>query len=59
MTVRCAATDRLTPAALSSRQGSSNLHTHGEDTLNYEFRAMDGVTTMLDTERGTVDVDKR
>ena len=38
--------------------GLIELHTHGEDTLNYEFRAMDGVTTMLDTERGTVDVDK-
>ena len=38
--------------------GLIELHTHGEDKLNYEFRAMDGVTTMLDTERGTVDVDK-
>ena len=38
--------------------GLIELHTHGEDKLNYEFRAMDGVTTMLDTERGIVDVDK-
>ena len=38
--------------------GLIELHTHGEDKLNYEFRAMDGVTTMLGTERGTVDVDK-
>ena len=38
--------------------GLIELHTHGEDKLNYAFRAMDGVTTMLDTERGTVDVDK-
>ena len=38
--------------------GFIELHTHGEDKLNYEFRAMDGVTTMLDTERGIVDVDK-
>ena len=38
--------------------GFIELHTHGEDKLNYEFRAMDGVTTMLDTERGAVDVDK-
>ena len=38
--------------------GLIELHTPGEDKLNYEFRAMDGVTTMLDTERGTVDVDK-
>jgi N-acyl-D-aspartate/D-glutamate deacylase len=38
--------------------GLIELHTHGEDRLNYGYRAMDGVTTMLDTERGTVDVDK-
>ncbi len=38
--------------------GLIELHTHGEDPLNYAYRAMDGVTTMLDTERGTVDVDK-
>ena len=38
--------------------GLIELHTHGEDALNYGYRAMDGVTTMLDTERGTVDVDK-
>lgn len=37
--------------------GLIELHTHGEDELNYRYRAMDGVTTMLDTERGTVDVD--
>jgi dihydroorotase len=38
--------------------GLIELHTHGEDELNYRYRAMDGVTTMLDTERGTVDVDR-
>ena len=38
--------------------GLIEIHTHGEDSLNYGFRAMDGITTMLDTERGTVDVDK-
>lgn len=38
--------------------GLIELHTHGEDSLNYRYRAMDGITTMLDTERGTVDVDK-
>ena len=37
--------------------GFIELHTHGEDALNYRYRAMDGITTMLDTERGTVDVD--
>jgi N-acyl-D-aspartate/D-glutamate deacylase len=38
--------------------GLIELHTHGEDALNYRYRAMDGVTTMLDTERGTVDIDR-
>jgi cytosine/adenosine deaminase-related metal-dependent hydrolase len=38
--------------------GLIELHTHGEDSLNYQYRAMDGITTMLDTERGTVDVDQ-
>jgi dihydroorotase len=38
--------------------GLIELHTHGEDDLNYRYRAMDGITTMLDSERGTVDVDK-
>lgn len=38
--------------------GLIEIHTHGEDSLNYRYRAMDGVTTMLDTERGTVDVDR-
>jgi dihydroorotase len=38
--------------------GLIELHTHGEDELNYRYRAMDGVTMMLDTERGTVDVDR-
>ena len=38
--------------------GLIELHTHGEDELNYRYRAMDGVTTMLDTERGTVDIDR-
>ena len=45
-------------AGLVVAPGLIELHTHGEDKLNYEFRAMDGVTTMLDTERGTVDVDQ-
>jgi len=38
--------------------GLIEIHTHGEDSLNYRYRAMDGITTMLDTERGTVDVDQ-
>ena len=38
--------------------GLIEIHTHGEDSLNYGYRAMDGVTTMVDTERGTADVDR-
>jgi len=38
--------------------GLIEIHTHGEDSLNYGYRAMDGITTMVDTERGTVDVDR-
>jgi N-acyl-D-aspartate/D-glutamate deacylase len=38
--------------------GLIEIHTHGEDSLNYGFRAMDGITTMVDTERGTADVDR-
>lgn len=37
--------------------GFIELHTHGHDSLNYSYRAMDGVTMMLDTEKGTEDVD--
>lgn len=36
--------------------GFIELHTHGHDSLNYHYRAMDGVTMMLDTEKGTADV---
>lgn len=38
--------------------GLIDLHSHGTDSLNYGFRALDGVTSMLDAENGTVDVDK-
>ena len=41
----------LDASGLVVAPGLIELHTHGEDKLNYEFRAMDGVTTMLDTER--------
>ena len=38
--------------------GLIEIHSHGDDSLNYGFRAMDGVTTMLDTEKGAVDIDR-
>lgn len=38
--------------------GVIDLHSHGTDALNYGLRALDGVTSMLDAENGTVDVDR-
>jgi dihydroorotase len=51
-------TQTIDATGLVVAPGFIELHTHGEDSLNYGYRAMDGITTMLDTERGTVDVDQ-
>ena len=37
--------------------GFIDLHQHGQDEENYRFKAMDGVTTALELEIGTGDVD--
>ncbi len=37
--------------------GFIEIHSHGIDSLNYQYRAMDGVTMMLETESGALDVD--
>jgi N-acyl-D-aspartate/D-glutamate deacylase len=37
--------------------GFIDLHEHGQEPRNYEFQAHDGVTTSLELERGTDDVD--
>ena len=37
--------------------GFIDLHEHGQDEDNYRFKAMDGVTTALELEVGTGDVD--
>ena len=37
--------------------GFIDLHQHGQDEENYRFKAMDGVTTALELEVGTGDVD--
>jgi len=37
--------------------GFIDLHQHGQDDENYRFKAMDGVTTALELEVGTGDVD--
>ncbi|MEJ7619115.1 MAG: amidohydrolase family protein, partial [Pyrinomonadaceae bacterium] len=38
--------------------GFIDLHQHGQDQENYLFKAMDGVTTALELEVGTADVDR-
>ena len=37
--------------------GFIDLHQHGQDQENYQYKAMDGVTTALELEYGTADVD--
>lgn len=37
--------------------GFIDLHQHGQDEENYRFKAMDGVTTALELEVGTSDID--
>jgi N-acyl-D-aspartate/D-glutamate deacylase len=38
--------------------GFIDLHEHGQEERNYEFQARDGVTTSLELEAGTEDVDR-
>jgi len=38
--------------------GFIDLHEHGQEPKNYQFQAHDGVTTSLELEKGTDDVDK-
>jgi len=38
--------------------GFIDLHQHGQNDENYRFKAMDGVTTALELEVGTGDIDK-
>src|SRR5438132_300418 len=43
---------------LAVAPGFIDLHEHGQEPRNYEFQARDGVTTSLELEAGTSDVDK-
>jgi N-acyl-D-aspartate/D-glutamate deacylase len=38
--------------------GFIDLHQHGQDSRNYQFKARDGVTTSLELEYGTDDIDR-
>jgi len=43
---------------LTVSPGFIDLHQHGQNDENYRFKAMDGVTTALELEVGTGDVDR-
>src|SRR6266478_2080829 len=43
---------------LAVAPGFIDLHEHGQEPRNYEFQARDGVTTSLELEAGTDDVDR-
>jgi len=38
--------------------GFIDMHQHGQDQENYTYKVLDGVTTVLELEMGTADVDK-
>ncbi len=62
-TIRAISNDKLTgrividARGLVVSPGFIDLHQHGQDEENYRFKAMDGVTTALELEVGTGDVD--
>ena len=62
-TIKAITTARLTGRTVIDARGLIvspgfiDLHQHGQDEENYRFKAMDGVTTALELEVGTGDVD--
>ena len=51
-----AARDTVNVRGLVVAPGFIDLHSHGQDSINYEFLARDGVTTALEMELGTYPV---
>ena len=62
-TIKAITTDKLDGRTVIDARGLVvspgfiDLHQHGQDEENYRFKAMDGVTTALELEVGTGDVD--
>ena len=62
-TIKAITTDKLDGRTVIDARGLVvspgfiDLHQHGQDDENYRFKAMDGVTTALELEVGTGDVD--
>ena len=52
------ATRTIDAKGLVVAPGFIDLHQHGQDEENYRYKAMDGVTTALELEVGTGDVDQ-
>jgi N-acyl-D-aspartate/D-glutamate deacylase len=48
----------IAAAGLVVAPGFIDLHSHGQDEENYRFKAMDGVTTALELEVGSGDIDR-
>ncbi len=52
------ATSTIDAKGLVVAPGFIDLHEHGQEPRNYEYQARDGVTTSLELEAGTDDVDR-
>jgi len=52
------ATSTIDAKGLIVAPGFIDLHEHGQEPRNYEYQARDGVTTSLELEAGTDDVDR-
>jgi len=55
---RISATSTIDAKGLVVAPGFIDLHEHGQEPRNYEYQARDGVTTSLELEAGTDDVDR-